>query len=77
MKCPTQMQNVEIAYREGIDIIEDAAESLGATYRDTVNRHLGANSSYWLNNNKAITTYGGGALIKEPQLAEKARFYAY
>ena len=75
---PAQMQEIlEIAYREGIDIIEDAAESLGATYHNRLTGTFGRIGVYSFNNNKAITTYGGGALItKEPQLAEKARFYA-
>jgi UDP-N-acetylbacillosamine transaminase len=58
-------------------VIEDAAESLGATYQTRLTGTFGRIGVYSFNNNKAITTYGGGALItKDPQLAEKARFYA-
>jgi pyridoxal phosphate-dependent aminotransferase EpsN len=75
---PAQMSEImKIADREGIDIIEDAAESLGATYQTRLTGTFGRIGVYSFNNNKAITTYGGGALItKEPRLAEKARFYA-
>lgn len=75
---PAQMPEIlKIADREGIDLIEDAAESLGATYQTRLTGTFGRIGVYSFNNNKAITTYGGGALItKEPQLAEKARFYA-
>jgi pyridoxal phosphate-dependent aminotransferase EpsN len=75
---PAQMQEImKIADREGIDIIEDAAESLGATYQTRLTGTFGRIGIYSFNNNKAITTYGGGALItKDSQLAEKARFFA-
>ncbi|MDZ7648823.1 MAG: DegT/DnrJ/EryC1/StrS family aminotransferase [Cytophagales bacterium] len=75
---PAQMQEImKIADREGIDLIEDAAESLGASYQTRLTGTFARIGIYSFNNNKAITTYGGGALItKDPQLAEKARFFA-
>lgn len=75
---PAQMDEIlKIATREGIDIIEDAAESLGAAYQNKLTGTMGRIGVYSFNNNKAITTYGGGALItKDARVAEKARFFA-
>jgi dTDP-4-amino-4,6-dideoxygalactose transaminase len=49
--------------RHGVILIEDAAESLGATYRG---RQTGTTADYSIlsfNGNKIITTTGGGAVI--------------
>ncbi|MCH2162238.1 MAG: aminotransferase class I/II-fold pyridoxal phosphate-dependent enzyme [Phycisphaerales bacterium] len=66
---------VELCNRWDIPILEDAAESLGATYR---NRHAGTMGRlgvYSFNGNKIITTSGGGMLVGEDQeLIERARF---
>lgn len=58
-------------------LIEDAAESLGATYK---NQHTGTFGEYGIfsfNGNKIITTSGGGMLVSNNQkMINKARFWA-
>jgi dTDP-4-amino-4,6-dideoxygalactose transaminase len=63
--------------RYGVPIIEDAAESLGATYRGKASGSLGKIGIYSFNGNKIITTSGGGMLVSEDvELVAKARFLA-
>lgn len=58
-------------------IIEDAAESLGATYKDKMSGTIGKLGVYSFNGNKIITTSGGGMLVSEDEeLINKARFLA-
>lgn len=60
-----------------IPIIEDAAESLGATYKGQASGTLGDIGIYSFNGNKIITTSGGGMLVSaDTALVEKARFLA-
>lgn len=67
----------EICDREGVPIIEDAAESLGATYKDKMSGTIGRLGIYSFNGNKIITTSGGGVLISdEEDIIKKARFLA-
>lgn len=68
---------VEIARRYGMMIIEDAAESLGATYQGRASGTLGDVGVYSFNGNKIITTSGGGMLVSDhTDLLEKARFWS-
>lgn len=61
----------------GVPIIEDAAESLGATYKGRASGTLGKFGIYSFNGNKIITTSGGGMLVSNDLAAlEKARFWA-
>jgi len=66
-----------ICGRYGVPIIEDAAESLGATYRGKMSGTLGKFGIYSFNGNKIITTAGGGMLVSDDLDALwKARFWA-
>ncbi len=58
-------------------IIEDAAESLGATYKGNFSGTIGELGVYSFNGNKIITTSGGGMLVSNNDVAiKKARFWA-
>lgn len=60
-----------------VPIIEDAAESLGTTYKGKMSGTLGKFGIYSFNGNKIITTSGGGMLVSEDDKAiQKARFWA-
>jgi len=61
----------------GIYLIEDAAESLGATFGKKHTGTFGDLGIYSFNGNKIITTSGGGMLVSPKQeWIEKAKFYA-
>jgi len=58
-------------------LIEDAAESLGATYHGCMSGSLGDYGIYSFNGNKIITTSGGGMLVSHNREAlQKARFWS-
>ncbi len=68
---------VTIAKNYDIPIIEDAAESLGSTYKNKQTGNFGKMSILSFNGNKIITTSGGGALLSDEEaLIQKARFLA-
>ena len=61
----------------GVIMIEDAAESLSATYNGRQTGTFGKYGAISFNGNKIITTSGGGMLITDDQSArEKALFWA-
>ncbi|MDD4975468.1 MAG: LegC family aminotransferase [Bacteriovorax sp.] len=54
---------VEICNQYKIEIVEDAAESLGSYYKGKHTGHLGKISALSFNGNKIVTTGGGGAIL--------------
>lgn len=75
---PAKLDEIlEICKEHHTPIIEDAAESLSATYEGRQTGTFGQFGIYSFNGNKIITTSGGGMLISEDREAiEKARFLA-
>lgn len=68
---------MEICKRHNVPYIEDAAESLGATYKGKQTGTFGKFGIYSFNGNKIITTSGGGMLVSDDQEAiARARFFA-
>jgi dTDP-4-amino-4,6-dideoxygalactose transaminase len=68
---------VAICNEYDVPLIEDAAESLGATYKRKQTGTYGKFGIYSFNGNKIITTSGGGMLVSEDGVAiEKARFWS-
>ena len=49
--------------RDGVPLVQDAAESLGATYADAPAGGQGDLAVFSFNGNKVITTSGGGMLV--------------
>ena len=67
----------EICDKNNVPIIEDAAESLGATYKNKMSGTIGKFGVYSFNGNKIITTSGGGMLVSDDEaLIKKAKFLA-
>ncbi len=64
-----------ICKEEGIFLIEDAAESLGASYKGQQSGTFGDMGVYSFNGNKILTTSGGGMLVSDnAEWIEKAKF---
>ena len=53
----------EVCRRHGLELVEDAAESLGTFYKGKHTGHWGRVSALSFNGNKIITTGGGGAIL--------------
>ncbi|MGD8698404.1 MAG: aminotransferase class I/II-fold pyridoxal phosphate-dependent enzyme [Gemmatimonadales bacterium] len=54
---------LDVCERFDIPLLEDAAEALGATYRDGIPGTFGRAGIYSFNGNKIVTTSGGGMLV--------------
>jgi len=66
---------VDICKEYDIYLIEDSAESLGATYNDRHSGTFGDIGVFSFNGNKILTTSGGGVLISDnKEWIDKAKF---
>ncbi|WP_296312530.1 LegC family aminotransferase [Winogradskyella sp. UBA3174] len=66
---------VEICNKHHINVVEDAAESLGSYYKNKHTGTFGLVGTLSFNGNKTITTGGGGMIITDNKtLAEKAKY---
>ena len=67
----------EICDKHGVPLVEDAAESLGASYNEKQTGTFGKYGIYSFNGNKIITTSGGGMLVSDDEeRIAKVRFWA-
>lgn len=68
---------VSLCEKFNVTLIEDAAESLGTTYKGIYTGTIGEYGVYSFNGNKIITTSGGGMLVsKDKKQIDKVRFWA-
>jgi perosamine synthetase len=66
---------MEIAGKYGLAVIEDATESLGATYKGRPVGSIGHVGCFSFNGNKLITSGGGGMIVTHDQaLAARAKY---
>ena len=65
---------IDLASEFKLVVVEDAAESLGSTYKGTHTGTFGRLGILSFNGNKTITTGGGGAILtNDPELARRAK----
>ncbi|THB60165.1 aminotransferase class I/II-fold pyridoxal phosphate-dependent enzyme [Vagococcus silagei] len=68
---------IALCKKYNVSLIEDAAESLGTTYKGKHTGTLGDYGIYSFNGNKIITTSGGGMFVcNEAERTEKVRFWS-
>jgi dTDP-4-amino-4,6-dideoxygalactose transaminase len=76
-QCAKMDEIIALCKAHQIPLIEDAAESLGASYKGKPAGSFGDLSFLSFNGNKIITTSGGGMLLGNDQaLVEKARYFS-
>ncbi len=68
---------LKICNHYNVPVIEDAAESLGATYKGKASGTLGKFGIYSFNGNKIITTSNGGMVVSDDlEALNKIRFWS-
>lgn len=68
---------VDLCKKHNVALIEDAAESLGTTYKGQATGSFGDYGIFSFNGNKIITTSGGGMLVSNnEERIQKVRFWA-
>lgn len=75
---PAKIEEIRtICDKHHVPLVEDAAESLGATYQGKQTGTFGKYGIYSFNGNKIITTSGGGMLVSnDEERIAKVRFWA-
>lgn len=75
---PAKLDDImKICKEHNVPLIEDAAESLGSTYKGKHTGTFGRIGIYSFNGNKIITTSGGGMLVSDDEkITKKATFLA-
>src|SRR5699024_6839549 len=66
---------VALCKEHDVALIEDAAESLGSTYKGRQTGTFGDYGIFSFNGNKIITTSGGGMLVSNNELIVKKAYY--
>lgn len=74
---PAKIEEIkEICEKHNVPLVEDAAESLGATYNEKQTGTFGKYGIFSFNGNKIITTSGGGMLVSDDEeRISKVRFW--
>lgn len=76
-QCADIEKIADICRLHGVYLIEDAAESLGATFNGKHTGTFGDFGIYSFNGNKILTTSGGGMLVSNnKEWIDKAKFYS-
>lgn len=75
---PAKLDEIlDLCEKYGVPLIEDAAESLSATYKGRQTGTFGKWAAVSFNGNKIITSSGGGMFLSdEPEAAKKVRFWS-
>ena len=75
---PAKMDEImAICNEHNVPLVEDAAESLGATYKGKQTGTFGKFGIFSFNGNKIITTSGGGMIVSDDEeRIQKVRFWA-
>jgi dTDP-4-amino-4,6-dideoxygalactose transaminase len=75
-QCAQLDRIAEVCQRFDVVLIEDAAEALGATWQGRHAGTWGRLGVYSFNGNKITTTSGGGMLVGDQDLVDRARYLA-
>ena len=75
---PAKLNEIkQLCDQYNVPLVEDAAESLGATYEGIQTGNFGKYGIFSFNGNKIITSSGGGMLVSDSEEdMKKARFWA-
>ncbi|NRQ10038.1 LegC family aminotransferase [Aliiroseovarius sp. xm-v-208] len=73
--CPVDMDGLDTVVADWpMVVVEDAAESLGSTYKGRLCGSLGTVAAVSFNGNKIVTTGGGGAIVtNDEELAKRSK----
>jgi len=76
-QCADYDRILPLCAEHGVPVLEDAAESLGASASGRPAGSFGAAAAFSFNGNKIITTSGGGMLVTDDEkMARRARYLA-